>query len=64
MVRRADGKAGVERPANACVVDKINPFAAELADPKTDAEERLIALKFLLHFIGGPALAASLGRQW
>ncbi len=35
-----------------CVVDKINQFSAELADPKTDAEERLIALKFLLHFVG------------
>jgi hypothetical protein len=36
----------------ACVVDKINQFAAELAAPGTDAEERLYALKFLLHFIG------------
>ncbi len=35
-----------------CVVDKINQFAAELADTKTDAEERLVALKFLLHFVG------------
>jgi hypothetical protein len=35
-----------------CVVDKIGQFAAELADPKTDAEERLIALKFVLHFVG------------
>jgi S1/P1 Nuclease len=25
---------------------------AELADPQTDAEERIAALKFLLHFVG------------
>jgi hypothetical protein len=37
---------------NACVVDKINQFAAELAAPGTDPEERLFALKFLLHFVG------------
>ncbi len=37
---------------NACVVDKINQFAAELAAPGTDSEERLFALKFLLHFVG------------
>ncbi len=35
-----------------CVVDKIEQFAAELAAPGTDAEERLFALKFLLHFVG------------
>jgi hypothetical protein len=37
---------------NACVVDKIVQFAAELAAPETDAEERVMALKFLLHFVG------------
>jgi len=36
----------------ACVVDKIAQFAAELAASGTDAEERLFALKFLLHFVG------------
>jgi hypothetical protein len=35
-----------------CVVDKINQFKAELASPGTDAEERIMALKFLLHFVG------------
>jgi hypothetical protein len=35
-----------------CVVDKITQFAAELEAPRTDAEERLVALKFLLHFVG------------
>jgi S1/P1 Nuclease len=39
-------------PAKACVVDKINQFMAELEAPGTDAEERLIALKFILHFVG------------
>jgi S1/P1 Nuclease len=37
---------------NACVVDKINQFGAELAAPATDFEERILALKFLLHFVG------------
>ncbi len=36
----------------ACVVDKITQFAAELEASGTDAEERLAALKFLLHFVG------------
>jgi hypothetical protein len=39
-------------PAKACIVDKINHFLAELKNPKTDFEERLFALKFLLHFVG------------
>jgi len=39
-------------PPNACVVDKINQFAAELKDPNTDFVERLFALKFLLHLVG------------
>jgi hypothetical protein len=37
---------------NACVVDKVAQFAAELAAPETDAEERLYAFKFLLHLVG------------
>jgi hypothetical protein len=39
-------------PPQACVVDKINQFAAELGDPATSAYEQLLALKFLLHFVG------------
>jgi len=39
-------------PAQACVVDKIDQFAAELRNPPTDASEQLLALKFLLHFVG------------
>jgi hypothetical protein len=37
---------------DACVVDKIIEFAAELSDPATPDSERLLALKFLLHFLG------------
>jgi hypothetical protein len=32
--------------------DKITIFAAEQANPATDPEEQIMALKFLLHFIG------------
>jgi hypothetical protein len=39
-------------PAKACVVDKIEQFMTELANPGTDPQERIVALKFLLHFIG------------
>jgi hypothetical protein len=39
-------------PAQPCVVDKIDQFAAELRKPATDASEQLLALKFLLHFVG------------
>jgi hypothetical protein len=39
-------------PAQDCVVDKIDQFAAELADPSTTTPERIVALKFLLHFVG------------
>ena len=39
-------------PPQACVVDKINQFAAELGDPAPGASEQLLALKFLLHFVG------------
>ena len=40
-------------PAEACAVDKVEQFQTELAAAHTDAEERLFALKFLLHFVGG-----------
>ena len=39
-------------PAEDCVVDKIDQFEAELAAPGTPPAERLLALKFLLHFVG------------
>lgn len=46
------GVASVGAPAQDCVVNKINQFAAELADPKTSAAEQVFALKFLIHFVG------------
>ncbi|QOZ36364.1 S1/P1 nuclease [Bradyrhizobium sp. CCBAU 53421] len=39
-------------PPQACAVDKVEQFGAELADSGTDAEERVMALKFVLHFAG------------
>ena len=39
-------------PAHACVVDKIEQFATELASSATPPEEQIVALKFLLHFVG------------
>jgi hypothetical protein len=39
-------------PADDCVVNKVSEFARELANPATPATERLLALKYLLHFIG------------
>ena len=39
-------------PAEACVIDKIDQFRAELSDPTTDSRERLLAVKYLLHLVG------------
>ena len=39
-------------PASDCVADKVEEFSAELRDPATSPAERLLALKFLLHFAG------------
>jgi hypothetical protein len=39
-------------PAEDCVIDKIDQFSAELVSPKTGAQERRLALEFLLHFVG------------
>jgi hypothetical protein len=39
-------------PGESCVVDKIRQFAEELSAPGVDPEEKLVALKFLLHFVG------------
>jgi len=46
------GTVASNGPAADCVVDKIEQFAAELANPATDLEEQVVALKFLLHFVG------------
>jgi hypothetical protein len=39
-------------PDQVCAVDKIAQFAGELAAADTDPEERIMALKFVLHFVG------------
>jgi hypothetical protein len=39
-------------PADACIVDKIDQFAAELENRAATAAERLLALKFILHLVG------------
>jgi len=39
-------------PDKVCATDKIKQFEAELRSPSTDAEERVMALKFILHFVG------------
>ena len=39
-------------PAEDCVVNKIEEFAAELQSAATPPAERLLALKFLIHLIG------------
>lgn len=39
-------------PAQDCVVNKINQFAAELNSPSTPPAERTLALKFLIHLMG------------
>lgn len=46
------GQAASAGPAQDCVVNKITEFEAELRDPATSSVERLLALKFLIHFIG------------
>jgi nuclease S1 len=46
------GTTAADGPADDCVVDKIEEFVAELANPATDLEEQVTALKFLLHFVG------------
>jgi hypothetical protein len=46
------GVPASQGPPRACVVDKIDQFTAELSIPATGASERLLALKFLLHFVG------------
>ena len=46
------GKPASNGPADDCVADKVQEFAGELANPATDLEEQVVALKFLLHFVG------------
>ncbi|HEY5409637.1 MAG TPA: S1/P1 nuclease [Caulobacteraceae bacterium] len=39
-------------PAHDCVVDKINEFVSEISSPATPEPERILALKYVLHFVG------------
>jgi len=48
----AAGQLAAQGPAQDCIVDKIEEFFAELQNPDTPPAERLLALKFLIHFIG------------
>jgi hypothetical protein len=48
----AAAQAASAGPAQDCLVNKINEFFAELKNPATSPAERLLALKFLIHFIG------------
>jgi S1/P1 Nuclease len=45
-------KPASQGPAHDCIVNKVSEFTKELADSATPATERLLALKFLLHFLG------------
>jgi len=49
--RLAPGQLASLGPAQDCVVDKIEEFAAELRNPATPRAERLAAFKFLIHFV-------------
>jgi S1/P1 Nuclease len=48
----AQDQVASQGPAQDCVVNKLDEFSAELANPATTQAERLLALKFLIHFIG------------
>jgi hypothetical protein len=48
----AAGPVASQGPAHDCIVNKVSEFTKELADPATSAAERLLALKFVLHFVG------------
>jgi hypothetical protein len=39
-------------PAQDCLINKIGEFEAELKSPRTNQAERILALKFLIHFVG------------
>lgn len=50
--RKTDCPDGVPCPTYACVVDAIKYYAELLGDPLAGDNEKLIALKFLGHFVG------------
>jgi hypothetical protein len=39
-------------PENDCVIDRLDAFTRELADPATSQREKILALKYVLHFVG------------
>lgn len=46
------GQTASTGPAKDCVVNKISAFEKELADPAAPAAERILALKYIVHFVG------------
>jgi hypothetical protein len=46
------GQLASAGPAQDCVVNKIDEFTIELKSPSTPPAERILALKFLIHFTG------------
>jgi hypothetical protein len=48
----APGQAASRGPTQDCLVNKIGEFEAELKSPRTVPAERILALKFLIHFVG------------
>jgi hypothetical protein len=48
----APAKPASAGPAQDCIVDRLGAFTAELADPNTPQAEKILALKFVLHFVG------------
>lgn len=45
-------QAASRGPSKACISDKVEQFAAELASPSISIAERRLALQFLIHLVG------------
>ena len=48
----AEGQLASDGPAKDCGIDKIDEFEAELVNAATPPAEKVLALKYLLHFVG------------
>jgi nuclease S1 len=46
------GRLASEGPPRDCILNKVEQFAEELADPAVNRKERILALKFLIHLVG------------
>jgi len=46
------GTAASQGPAQNCVLDKVDQFTAELKSGSTPQGEKILALKYLMHFVG------------